>query len=867
MTSWLLVGDDSTPAVTITDGETLTVTGGTNITTNDGDAGADTLTIDLDLTGITNSQVLYDNGDALGGISQLTYDGTNLTLAPTNIIAEEIIGEYYNNSGATIFKCAAVYISGFNVGADLPEISVADNDGAGTMPAVGIVYADITNASAGFVVEFGNPVNLDTTVTEVWSAGDAVYINASGTSTSADCSDTLTSTKPTGASNLIQKIGTVARVNASNGSIEVSGAGRTNDVPNAITIGADDTINTDTVTLDNTWAGAQLEAGVVLDSESPAAGDVGGDFATGLTVTGVQANAVTLATDTAGDFVQNITAGAGLSSTGATSGENIAHTLSTDSTEADFLASGALTCGASTQGKAQVHTTPLQYCDNTATPVLRYSAYGASDGDALAGDSATAFFDAGAFEDARVDGSLETDEVIDAGVGGTNLTCAAGVCNVDDSFVLLAGDSSSAAYTWTGDHDFSGGGIEVESSTVAGLPACTGSQIVLTSDGTTGQRLYGCEAGTFVLQGDGGGGGNGFATIGTATADAGADSMTAGANDGLGLSTTTTNDPEDISIDFDYTSTLAGNPALGVGECIFSNEDPPGAKAGTSVGGIICEGQVADTNELMIAFPVAASADAIIEFVPLSGLIVMATENDAFDEASDNPSMPTYTTLFTDGGAGAMRWLYEGATADTLEAEWIVPDPTGTDYAITFPGNTSDTLVARATTDTLTNKTYDAGGTGNVHAHENGTNPTVDVDGEISIDETDDQLVFQSASTDVVITGERCESKIIEDLADADDGLSLGMWADAVTITKVAAHCDGTCSGTLATIALIDRAGNAMTHTAPTVSTTTGNSTFQNVTAANQLAAGEGLEFNQTATQTEETNTYTISFCYTTDRQ
>ncbi len=119
----------------------------------------------------------------------------------------------------------------------------------------------------------------------------------------------------------------------------------------------------------------------------------------------------------------------------------------------------------------------------------------------------------------------------------------------------------------------------------------------------------------------------------------------------------------------------------------------------------------------------------------------------------------------------------------------------------------------------------------------------------------------------MVITGERCESKIIEDLADADDGLSLGMWADAVTITKVAAHCDGTCSGTLATIALIDRAGNAMTHTAPTVSTTTGSSTYQNVTAANQLTAGEGLEFNQTATQTEETNTYTIAFCYTTDRQ
>jgi hypothetical protein len=91
-------------------------------------------------------------------------------------------------------------------------------------------------------------------------------------------------------------------VNATLGQVVVIGAGRSNDVPNAITIGADDTINTDTVTLDNTWAGAQLESGVVLDSESPAAGDVSGDFATGLLVDGVQANAVALTTDTTGNY-------------------------------------------------------------------------------------------------------------------------------------------------------------------------------------------------------------------------------------------------------------------------------------------------------------------------------------------------------------------------------------------------------------------------------------------------------------------------------------------------------------------------------------------------------------------------------------
>lgn len=74
-----------------------------------------------------------------------------------------------------------------------------------------------------------------------------------------------------------------------------------------------------------------------------------------------------------------LTAGAGLSGGGDISSNR---TFATASSEENFLISGALTCGASTAGKMQTHTTALQYCDNTATPVLRYSAYAASDGGA-----------------------------------------------------------------------------------------------------------------------------------------------------------------------------------------------------------------------------------------------------------------------------------------------------------------------------------------------------------------------------------------------------------------------------------------------------------------------------------------------------
>ncbi|MBI3933486.1 MAG: hypothetical protein HY316_02260 [Acidobacteria bacterium] len=76
---------------------------------------------------------------------------------------------------------------------------------------------------------------------------------------------------------------------------------------------------------------------------------------------------------------RTLTGGAGIAAIGDLSADR---TLATASGEADFLASGALTCGAATQGKAQVHTTPLQYCDNAGTPALQYAAYGDSTGKA-----------------------------------------------------------------------------------------------------------------------------------------------------------------------------------------------------------------------------------------------------------------------------------------------------------------------------------------------------------------------------------------------------------------------------------------------------------------------------------------------------
>jgi len=56
-------------------------------------------------------------------------------------------------------------------------------------------------------------------------------------------------------------------------------------------------------------------------------------------------NLITLATHTTGDYVQNITAGTGLTSSGATSGENIAHSLSVDASQTQITAVGTIATG------------------------------------------------------------------------------------------------------------------------------------------------------------------------------------------------------------------------------------------------------------------------------------------------------------------------------------------------------------------------------------------------------------------------------------------------------------------------------------------------------------------------------------------
>jgi hypothetical protein len=145
----------------------------------------------------------------------LDYDDVNNELTITSEVMEITA---YNGTGSTLSKGTVVYQTGVQ-GTNI-SVAAATNTSASTMPAVGLVIADIANAGTGKIAVSGFVKQLDTSA---FSAGDVLYVGTSGA---------LTATKPTGQSALIQNFGRAIKINAASGEILISGAGRSNDTPN-----------------------------------------------------------------------------------------------------------------------------------------------------------------------------------------------------------------------------------------------------------------------------------------------------------------------------------------------------------------------------------------------------------------------------------------------------------------------------------------------------------------------------------------------------------------------------------------------------------------------------------------------------------
>jgi len=225
-----LFGSSGTSGVSGTNGTAGSGgTSGTNGTAGSGgSSGTSGITQDLtSLNDFTSSiQTEVDNLTLETGSYYLTgsSDFSQLTITKNNgdsdlydVTPRKVIESVKNKESITLLKGTPVYVSGST--GNSSHIYAASASRADRMPAAFVLDETLTSDQEGYglVVGFINGVN-----TSEFSEGDVVYVGADGG---------YTNIKPTG-SNLIQNLGKVIKVHPTAGSGVISGAGRSNDVPN-----------------------------------------------------------------------------------------------------------------------------------------------------------------------------------------------------------------------------------------------------------------------------------------------------------------------------------------------------------------------------------------------------------------------------------------------------------------------------------------------------------------------------------------------------------------------------------------------------------------------------------------------------------
>jgi hypothetical protein len=185
----------------------------------------------------TTGNITAVNGTFTGDVSAVHFNGDFIG---------ELQVECKNTSGSIIPKGTPVYITGTVGATNVIEVSPSNAGNSATMPAVGLTTEQIAINGTGHVTLIGIVQGMNT---NSYIVGQTLYVAVGGG---------LTNVKPTGATELIQNIGKVGRVNTNNGEIIVTGPGRTNDVPNtisipgALTVGGNLTVNGTTTTINST---------------------------------------------------------------------------------------------------------------------------------------------------------------------------------------------------------------------------------------------------------------------------------------------------------------------------------------------------------------------------------------------------------------------------------------------------------------------------------------------------------------------------------------------------------------------------------------------------------------------------------------
>ena len=177
-----------------------------------------TLTLTGDVTGTVTFTDLGNGSMATTASADLLRvdgDGSDLT----DVRAETIEVNVKNVSGGSLAKGTPVHQTGTSGSATF-EVVAADASNASVMPAHFVLLETLADQAEGRGLLMGRISGVDTSS---FNEGDTIYVAVGGG---------YTNSAPTGEGNLIQNLGTVTRVDATNGGGEVMGAGRSNATPN-----------------------------------------------------------------------------------------------------------------------------------------------------------------------------------------------------------------------------------------------------------------------------------------------------------------------------------------------------------------------------------------------------------------------------------------------------------------------------------------------------------------------------------------------------------------------------------------------------------------------------------------------------------
>ena len=187
---------------------------------------------DLEIYHDSNKSIINDNGTGnlqfqIGGsaIYDVTTDG--IVLNNLDVEASEFIGDlrgsvlFKAQAGEALTKGQVVTITG--ISGNTTVVSKADANVASLMPAFGVVAASASANNPVNIYTFGIMSNLTTNLTG-WTIGDSLYVSTTP--------GVMTNVAPTGSGSQIQKIAKITKIHASTGSIDITGAGRSNATPN-----------------------------------------------------------------------------------------------------------------------------------------------------------------------------------------------------------------------------------------------------------------------------------------------------------------------------------------------------------------------------------------------------------------------------------------------------------------------------------------------------------------------------------------------------------------------------------------------------------------------------------------------------------